>query len=871
MNLRQLILPEMISKRQFVLYSFFAGLFFLLLTWILESGRIGMGFNLSSIRVIHLQNPVLIIIVLVPAILAAIAWIFYNHFESQQKLINELKQKLNTTEQNTSQIALLAEHIGNGNYEVEFKTEDESDHLVKALKNLKEKLKKNNEKESLQNWEMLGKEKISQILRVHTDLNILSYEVLEAMIQYLGILQGVIYIYDEDIARLKVSASYAYNRRKFLRDEFSIGEGLVGQAAIEKDIIYRTEIPDDYVSISSGLIGDKKPSSLLIVPMFMEEKLQGAFEFASVKEFKSYEIEFIKAIAEILARTVFNLKITEKTEKLLYEAQTMTQELRQNEEQLRQNAEEMLVTQDELEKTNAHLEEKIQEVNQNRKRLYSLLENASELISIYDQNKTLKYVSPSARNILGYTEEEMFTGKDLGQITEGNKSIIDQMFDELLRFPGKSQTIQYSFKHKNGSLIYLETTGRNLLFDNAINGLILNTSDITERKRAEKEQRMRGQMQTLSDNSPDIILRIDTCKNLFYANPALEAYTGIKAEKTLKKQISETGLQCGLTGAINKIADKVIKTRKKIRQEISFMATSGKKIMSLNAIPELGEENRLETILFILHDITELKEIQEEIKHKNTKITDSINYAFRLQNAIMPSQRLMKQCFSDSFMFYLPRDIVSGDFPWLYKKGDDIYIAAVDCTGHGVPGAMLSLIGYFILNQIVSQPGDFSPDQILHEMHQGVKHTLRQNIDGASARDGMDVALCKINTKKMQLEFSGAHRPLYHVHEGQLYEYKGTRSAIGGISMPGRPEPEFINYRIDISENDCIYLFSDGLPDQFGGPGGNKYFPKRIKQIVVENNTKPMSQIYDIFNNDFTKWLGKGNQIDDVLLIGIRF
>ncbi len=871
MILKQLTLPVLISKRQFFLYSFFAGLFFLLLTWILESGRMGMGFNLSSIRFIHLQNPLLIIVFIFPVSLAIIARIFHNQLENQQKLINQLQQKLKTTEKNTGQIALFADHIGNGNYDIEFEISEDSCTLTNTLKNLREKLKENHEKESLQNWEMIGKDKINQVLRLHTDLNILSFEVLETLTDYMGILQGVFYIYDENIARLKISASYAYNRKKFIQDEVSVGEGLVGQAAIERDYIYRTEIPDDYVSISSGLIDDKKPRSLLIVPMFMENKLQGAFEFASVKEFNNHEIEFIKSIAQIVARTVFNLKITDKTEKLLYESQSMTQELRQNEEQLRQNTEEMRVTQEELEKTNTHLEEKIQEVNQNRKRLYSLLENASELISIYDQDKKLKYVSPSAHNILGYSEEEMFAGKDLGQLSDGGKSIIDQMFDELLRFPGKIQTIQYTFEHKNGSGIFLETTGRNLLFDNAINGLILNTSDITERKRAEKEQRMRGQMQTLSDNSPDIILRIDTLKNLFYANPALEAYSGIKTEKAIRKQISEIGLQHELAKAINDIAEKVIKTAKNIRQEISFTVSSGKKIMSLNAIPEFVEENRLETILFILHDISELKEIQEEIKKKNAKITDSINYAFRLQNAIMPSQRLMKQCFPDSFMFYLPRDIVSGDFPWLYRKGDDIYIAAVDCTGHGVPGAMLSLIGYFILNQIVSQPEDLSPGQILQKMHQGVKQTLRQNMGGASARDGMDVALCKINTQNMYMEFSGAHRPLYHVHNGQLFEYKGTRSAIGGIPVPGRPEPEFSNHRIVFSENDCIYLFSDGLPDQFGGPHGNKYFPKRIKEMIIENSAKPMNEIYEVFNKDYNNWLGKGNQIDDVLLIGIRF
>ncbi len=870
MNFKQLVLSEMVSKRQFVLYSFFAGLFFLLLIWVLESDRMGLGLSFNSIRFMHLQNPLLLVVLIFPVFLAITARFFYKYIESQQELIDELRQKLSKKEYNTGQLAFFAEQIGDGNYDVDFEVTQNSDALANSLKNLRDKLKQNQEKDSLQTWEMVGKDKINQILRLHNDLDKLSFEVLQTLIQYVGIIQGIFYIYDEEIRKLKVTASYAYNRRKHLNNEVSVGEGLVGQAAIEKDIIYRTEIPEDYVSISSGLIGDKKPHSLLIVPMFMEEKLQGAMEFASVRDFKSYEIKFIKAIAEIVARNVFSLKITEKTEKLLYESQTMTEELQLNEEQLRQNAEEMCVTQDELEKTNAHLEEKIQEVNQNRKRLYSLLENSTELISIYDQDKKLKYVSPSSRNILGYSEEEIFEGKDIGQMSDTGKSIIDSLFDELLRFPGKTQTVQYTFKHKSGTKIFLETTGRNLLFDNAINGLILNTSDITERKRAEKEQRMRGQMQTLSDNSPDIILRIDICNNLFYANPALETYLGIKSEVAIGKKVSEIGLQNELAREITDITENIKKTRKNLNREISIKSLLGNKIMSLNAIPEFADDNRLETILFKLHDISELKEIQEEIKRKNAKITDSINYAFRLQNSIMPSQRLMKQCFPDSFMFYLPRDIVSGDFPWLYKKGDDIYIAAIDCTGHGVPGAMLSLIGYFILNQIVSQPNNLSPDQILHEMHKGVKQTLRQDMGGLSARDGMDVALCKINAKNRHMEFSGAHRPLYHVHEGKLFEYKGTRSAIGGIAVPGRPEPEFTNYKIKVSDNDCIYLFSDGLPDQFGGPNGNKYFPKRIKQMIVKNHAKSMKEMYELFNKDYKNWLGKGTQIDDVLLIGIR-
>lgn len=859
------------DRKQIVLLSVILGLSFPLFIYILELSRLELALSYASIQQVHQTNPALVLLNIIPFLMGIAGWSIYNYLQDKQLELERINLQLNMQTQNIHKVASFAEQIGNGRYDIDFEVSDDSDTLGKTLQNLRDKLYQNNQKEFLQNWEMRGKDQISEILRMHNDVNMLSYQVLETIIKYIDVVQGVFYIFDDDSGKLRISASYAYNRKKYLTAELCIGEGLVGQAAIEKDIIHRTEIPEYYLSITSGILGEKKPDSLLIVPLFMEEKLQGAFEFASVKEFKPYEIEFVKGIAEIVARTFYNLKITEKTEMLLRESQEMTQELKENEEELRQNAEEMRLTQEELEKTNIHLEQKVQEVNQSQKRLYSLLENASELITIYDSTKKLTYVSPSVNNILGYTEDEMFGGKDFDRINKKGQNIINKMFEDLLEQPDQPQVIQYTYLNKHGAIMFLETTGRNLLNDPAITGLILNTSDITERKRAEKEQRMRGQMQTLSDNSPDIILRIDLNRTVFYANPAIESFTGGKAEEFSKKQIDEVGLEDSIVETIDTIAEDIKKNKLKIQKEVEFLFGDVRKIMNLNAIPEFNEECKLETILFILHDITELKKIEEEIKEKNAKITDSINYAFRLQNAILPSQKLIRQSFPDSFMFYRPRDIVSGDFPWLYEKDDDVYLAAIDCTGHGVPGAMLSLIGYFIMNQILSQPGVLSPGEILTQLHKGVQQTLRQDKEGASARDGMDVALCKVNFKKMELQYSGAHRPLYLVREGELIEFKGTRSAIGGIPKEGKADAVFENHVIKIVKNDCIYFFSDGLPDQFGGPEGRKYFPKRIKQHILDHKDVPMNQMYNIFRNDYLEWLGDEMPIDDVLLLGIRF
>ncbi|TVQ93992.1 MAG: PAS domain S-box protein [Bacteroidetes bacterium] len=859
------------TRKNIVLVFLLLGFTIPLLAWIIELNRQGLPFTPFSLMKIHANNPVIILMLFIPVLFIIASIMISKHWKSQSELLESAYDELEYQKQNIDRVSEFAKKVGNGALKGDFEITEYSDILGQSLLSIRNKLFENKQKESLQNWVMQGKDKINQVLRAHSETKTMAEDVLETLLDYTNVAQGVFYIYDDDTSRLKLSASYAFSRRKFLHDEVNVGEGLVGQAAIERDIIYRTEIPDDYMRITSGILGEKKPDSLLIVPLFMEDKLQGVFELASVKEFKPFEIDFIKEIALIVAQVIYRLKTAKKTERLLQESQLLTQELKQSEEQLRQNAEEMRMTQEEIEKTNTHLEEKIQEVNLSQKRLYSFLENASELITVYDADKKLKYVSPSVKNILGYSEEEMFEGKDLDGINKKGRNLINKMFEELLDNPGKPCKVEYTFLNKDGTVRFLETTGRNLLYDTAINGLILNTIDVTERKRAEKEQRMRGQMQTLSDNSPDIILRIDLKKTVFYANPAIESYTGIKAEDATKKSLTQIGLQDLLINKLNEIIDTVSLDKQKIRQQVSFPYGGEIKYMNLNAIPEITEEGKLETILFILHDITGLKKIEDEIKEKNLKITDSINYAFRLQNAIMPSQRLMKECFPDSFMFYLPRDIVSGDFPWVYRKKEITYIAAVDCTGHGVPGAMLSLIGYFILNKIVSQPDNPSPAEILMQLHAGVKATLRQDMEESATRDGMDVALCKIDSITGKLEFAGAHRPLYHVRNSKLTEYKGTRAAIGGITKPGKPEPVFENFQIKLNKKDCIYIFSDGLPDQFGGSEGKKYFPKRIKENVIKNHDLPMEKMYNFFRKDFQQWLGNTRQIDDLLMIGIRF
>lgn len=854
--------------RRKVTIAILMGLLFPIAAWIIDISLKGIPFNLTNLVSIHKTNGVLWIIDIFPLVIMYVVWVqVKKHYNKVAILERELSQR----DEDINKNALFAKRIGEGDYVSSFEIGGEDDILGKSLVLMRNNLLSNQKKEGEQNWIAKGKDEISYILRLHNNIEELSYEVLVKLILYINSVQGALYIYDEEKKILTNLATYAYNRKKYVQQEFRVGQGLIGECAYERDYIYRTELPDDYATITSGILGDKKPKSLLLIPLITDEKLEGVLEFATVDdEIPELTIRFLREVGEIIARTIFNLRINQKTEKLLQEAQQMTQELRENEEELRQNAEEMRATHEELEKSNAKLESKIKEVQNAQKRLHSLLENASEIISIYSSEKQLTYISPSVTKILGYTPNEMMSGKDFDRLTRKGESDFNEMFEQLLENPRIGITIQYTFMKKDGEKIFLEVTGRNLLDDPAIGGIIINSRDITERKRAEKEERMKSKMQSLSENSIDIIMRINTSGQFFYANPMVEQYLGIDYKDLINQTLTALEINPVLSNFIKDAIKNIKVNKEKMEGDISFDSKMGNVIMHIVAIPEFNE-NELETILFVGHDISEAKRIEMEIQDKNRKITESINYAQRIQTSILPNNRIIRQYLPKSFIYYHPRDVVSGDFPWFFLKDDYIYIAAVDCTGHGVPGALLSFIGYFTLNNVVDHDSSYTAGEILDNLHYGVRKTLKQDRPDADARDGMDIAFCKINPKKKELQYSGAHRPLFLLRKGELLEYKGNRKAIGGIPHPKKAEENFENYVIDIQTGDRVFFFSDGIVDQVGGEDKRKYSPQRVRDIILNNQKLSMPELSEVFSKDLEQFKGDIKQVDDILLIGIEF
>lgn len=859
-------------KSKIALYSFLIGSLFPFISWILDFVKYKAPVSIPGLIQIHQDNPVLFIIDLIPFLLLIAAFITKSQQEIQKKSFDDQIQE---REQRLNEMAEFAQQIGKGNYSTNLNITSNTDILGQSLILMRNNLLDNFQKESEQSWIAEGKEIVSNILRLHNNIDELSNEVLKSLIKYINVVQGALYIYDDEKKVLRNLATFAYNRKKYINQEFKVGFGLIGECAYEMDYIYRTEIPDNYSTITSGILGDIKPQSILLAPLITDEKLQGVFEFSSVeKEIPELTIRFLKELGEIIARTVFNLKVNLRTEQLLRESQQMTVELRENEEQLRQNAEEMRTTQEELRKSNDQLEAKILEVENAQKRLHSLLENASEIISIYDENMNMKYESPSVIKILGYTPEEMMGGKDIDRLTRKGEASIRDMFKTLLETPDEPVTIQYTYMKKDGQKIFIESTGRNLLHDTAIRGIIINSTDITERKRAEREERLKSKMQSLSENSLDMIIRLSTVGQFFYANPIVKDYMGAEPKDLINKTLNDVECPEILYNYFKDTINLIKSKPDKLNTEITLPAIrNGEKcqrIMSIIAIPEFND-NELETILFVGHDITEAKQIELEIQDKNRKIEDSINYAERIQSSILPDNDIIRVYLPKSFIFYVPRDVVSGDFPWFFKRGDDIYIAAVDCTGHGVPGALLSFIGYFSLNSIVDHERKMTSAEILDQLHFGVRKTLKQDMQDAEARDGMDIAFCKINHHDKEVHYAGAHRPLYLLRNGELLEFKGDRKAIGGIPHRKKEEQNFTNHVINYIPGDRIFFFSDGLTDQLGGDEDKKYSPKRVRELILENKDLTMEKLNVYFVEDFEKWKGNNKQIDDVLLIGIEF
>ncbi len=269
----------------------------------------------------------------------------------------------------------------------------------------------------------------------------------------------------------------------------------------------------------------------------------------------------------------------------------------------------------------------------------------------------------------------------------------------------------------------------------------------------------------------------------------------------------------------------------------------------------------------------EIQSQKDTLEVKNREITDSISYAKSIQNSLIPSEEKFKAALKECFVFFRPKDIVSGDFYWIYEKGDLVYYVTADCTGHGVPGGFMTMLGLSFLEQIIVNQNVSDPAEVLNRMKEKLIKTLNQYGEVGENKDGMDITVCKLNTKTKELVYSAANNNLYLVRDSEvvpgtkeLIVHKADRQPCGYYVL-NKP---FTSSVIQLKSGDCLYTFTDGYADQFGGPKGKKFRYKQFEQMLLNNSHLEMKEQRNILSKTMDDWMGKLEQADDILVIGVR-
>jgi serine phosphatase RsbU (regulator of sigma subunit)/PAS domain-containing protein len=372
--------------------------------------------------------------------------------------------------------------------------------------------------------------------------------------------------------------------------------------------------------------------------------------------------------------------------------------------------------------------------------------------------------------------------------------------------------------------------------------------DITERKANEKKF---AALATFPELNPSPIIETDVSGNITYTNPAARQHFPDLVEKgfqhpalaDLKERFNDF-----VTGRISTSLNEFTFGETHYNQRAGFI--HGANVIRVFSI-----------------DVTAMKKAEETIREKNKDITDSINYARKIQQAILPSVNHLYESVPQSFILYLPRDIISGDFYWFTASENRFLFACADCTGHGVPGALMSMIGSNFLSQIVNESGIVSPAEILTELDNRVRIALKQDSEMEN-RDGMDIALLSLDMAALELTYASANRPVLLIRDNELSELAPSKYPVGG---PFDPQKKFAAAKMQLKKGDAIYCFSDGLPDQFGGEKGKKLMKKNFYRWLTELHELPMQEQKVKLFERLQDWKGDLTQVDDVLVAGFRF
>jgi PAS domain S-box-containing protein len=384
-------------------------------------------------------------------------------------------------------------------------------------------------------------------------------------------------------------------------------------------------------------------------------------------------------------------------------------------------------------------------------------------------------------------------------------------------------------------------------------------------------------LNNLLEKSNDALFVIDIINgSLLKSNYRASLLLNYSIEELLTKTIFDLHPPDKLIQSSEKIAD-AWEHNGLIYDDLPFITSDGE-ILPVECSTNVVTFDQRPTLLLYARDIRQRLKLQSKILDQNKELEeinketrDSIVYAQRIQRATLPNLEKLRDFVKDYFVFFQPKDIVSGDFYWMQEDTEynTVYLAAVDCTGHGVPGAMMSMIGNLFLKQIIRDFPDAPTDMILNILRKNIILSLNQASGENQNKDGMDMTILKIDKNKNKLSFSGANNPIYFIRNDELIVYKGNPYPIGIYH-----DWELNNFditEIEYQEGDCLYMFSDGFPDQFGGPKSKKYMYSNFKKKLLEIHKNDFSTQKEILIKDFYAWKGNSFQVDDVLVIGLGF
>ncbi len=640
----------------------------------------------------------------------------------------------------------------------------------------------------------------------------------------------------------------------------------------------------------------------------MEKILQTLKEKIDILDIKTYQkdelYKIIKKIDKQFVKAEFKISsIKTTTTKTRYLLNSMVKEIEEKNKDLlntnnkldiyvkQQNIlnQKLFAQNIEIDQRNIELEEQKEEIitqstkikNQNKEiiqseeRYKAVLTNMDDIFYRTNIKQELTLVSPSALNYTNAKTVDEIIGKNVPEIFYYNPEDRVKLLEALKKNGGKIKNYEILIKNKDNTAVNFETNSH-LIFDKEgnITGVEGILRDITERKRAEEIVKIsEKKYRTLFEKSRNATLILQNRIFTVY-NKAAEILFDIKNKQSeisplmlspkyqQDGQLSETKAQKNIEIALKKGFYKFEWTHKR-SDNTEFPAE-----IWLTAIPY---ENTTALHVVVI-DLTEAKEKEkllriqkQEIEEAHKNITDSINYAQTIQDALLTSKKLIDNYLNEYLIFNKPKEKVSGDFYYINKIDKHLIFAVADCTGHGVPGGFLTMLGITYLHEIIKNKNINNPARALEVLRQRFKKTFKEF--GSNNKNGLDIALCSIDMETNLLQYAGAYNPLIIIRNKELIEYKATRNPIGFYPK----EKKFNNNKIKLQNNDIIYIFSDGFQDQFGEIKNKKFMSKNFKKLLLNIHNLNMDEQENKLNNIFMKWKGKNDQTDDILIFGMKF